>query len=156
MKLRSLTQLNSHIAGACKMCASHNSADEGGDVVEVIWEALTDIMKELNGLRQVSHSVPDTHRTVNRLRQNPIRASFWKLLEESGSWISAVWSHGSNLVKTLPGGHFGVWEGHAAQKSLGHKHTHTALDAALKEQMARDAEKNFTEQSCYRDVTDVA
>lgn len=49
------------------MCESHNSADEGGNVVDVIREPFTDIMKKLNGLRQVSHRVPDTHRIVQCL-----------------------------------------------------------------------------------------
>lgn len=49
------------------MCATHNSADEGGNIGEVVWEPFADVMKELNGLRQVSYSVPDTHRTVNCL-----------------------------------------------------------------------------------------
>lgn len=49
------------------MCESHNSADEGGNVVDVIREPFTDITKELNGLRQVSHRVSDTHRIVQCL-----------------------------------------------------------------------------------------
>lgn len=51
------------------MKTTHNSADEIGDIVEIIRDPFTDIMKQLNGLRQVSHRIPDTHRTVNRLRQ---------------------------------------------------------------------------------------
>lgn len=46
---------------------THNSADDGRDVVQVIREAMTDIMKELNGLRQVSHQVPNAHCTAHRL-----------------------------------------------------------------------------------------
>lgn len=49
------------------MCVSYNSANKGGNIVEVIREPFADITKELNGLRQVSHRVPDTHCTVHCL-----------------------------------------------------------------------------------------
>lgn len=50
-----------------RMNGWYNSIDEGGDVVEVIWEAFTNITEQLNGLRKVSYFVPDTHCTVDRL-----------------------------------------------------------------------------------------
>lgn len=60
----------------CSICvqwtrrhASHYSVDEGSDVGEVVREPFTDVPKELNGLRQPAHCVPDTHRTANRLSQ---------------------------------------------------------------------------------------
>lgn len=52
------------------MNGRYNSIDEGGDVVEVIWEAFADITEQLNGLRKVSCFVPDTHCTVDRLWQH--------------------------------------------------------------------------------------
>lgn len=49
------------------MNSYYNSIDEGGDIAEVIREAFTDIMEQLNGLRKVSYFVPDTHCTVDGL-----------------------------------------------------------------------------------------
>lgn len=51
------------------MWASHYSADEGSDVGELVWAPYADVVKELNGLRQPAHFVPDTHRTGYRLAQ---------------------------------------------------------------------------------------
>lgn len=48
----------------------YNSIDEGGDIAEVIREAFTDIMEQLNGLRKVSYFVPDTHCTVDSLQKH--------------------------------------------------------------------------------------
>lgn len=101
---------------AAYKCVSHNSADEGSDMLEVIWEPVTDITKELNGLRQVSHTVSDTHRTVNGLWQTHTNATFCRYCTQSGSRIRGVWwNRGSDLVKTLPVGHFGVRQRHPAQ-----------------------------------------
>lgn len=48
----------------------YNSIDEGDDIAEVIWEAFTDIMEQLNGLRKVSYFVPDTQCTVDGLQKH--------------------------------------------------------------------------------------
>lgn len=46
----------------------YNSINEGGDIAEVIREAFTDIMEQVNRLRKVSYFIPDTHCTVDGLR----------------------------------------------------------------------------------------
>lgn len=51
----------------------YNSIDEGGDIAEVIREAFTDVLEQLNRLRKVSYFVPDTHCTVNGLRKHTNR-----------------------------------------------------------------------------------
>lgn len=48
----------------------YNSINDGGNVAEVIREAVTDIMEQLNGLRKVSYFVPDAHCTVDGLQKH--------------------------------------------------------------------------------------
>lgn len=70
----------------------YNSINEGGNVVEVIWEGFTDVMEQLNGLRKVSYFVPDTHCTVDRL---------WKHTNTKFCKHSAVW-HNMTILQLRP------------------------------------------------------
>lgn len=135
--------------------AHYNSADEGSNVVEVVWEAFTDIMKELNGLRKVSYFVPDTHCAVNRLWKH--KHNFLKT-SPAGGLIDIRQLYNSNLVKTLPGGHFGVRERHPAQKSLIYTNTQADFLTTMFTKYLKNRQQKVKciDQSCYRYVTDVA
>lgn len=116
----------------------YNSIDEGGDVVEIIWEAFTDITEQLNGLRKVSYFVPDTHCTVDRL---------WKhtntvFCKQSVSLSHTIWKFcSSDLVKTLPVAHSGVRKRHPPQQHLIYTETYTRLHTAQQEQTAKQVEQ---------------
>lgn len=78
----------------------------------------------MNGLRQVSHRVPDTHHVVHCLT-NTHKHNMFTLIQQTLSHGYGVCGKTcSNLVETLPVGHFGVRERHPAQKSLTHTSTH--------------------------------
>lgn len=76
-----------------RMNGWYNSIDEGGDVVEVIWEAFADITEQLNGLRKVSYFVPDTHCTVDRL---------WKHANATFCIQSVFLAHNMKILQLRP------------------------------------------------------
>lgn len=67
------------IRGCCVRGKTHNSVHKAGDIVQVIGKPITDVMKELNGLRQMSHCVPDTHCTLHHLTQTHTQTFLYTL-----------------------------------------------------------------------------
>lgn len=113
------------IKGCCVCGKTHNSVDEGGDIMQVIRKSVTDVIKKLNGLGQMSHCVPDKHCTVHHLTQKHTQTLICILKKSYIVEIYVCLNCSSNLIKVLPVSHFGVRKHHPTQNSLSRTHTHT-------------------------------